>query len=156
MRSKGMGRKIIIPNEVVFESVKECISRGEVVTLMTKGQSMQPFIHGGRDSIELSAVTPPEIKVGDILLAKIMPSSQYVVHRAIRVDEECITLMGDGNIQGCEMCHPNHIIARVTAIIKPNKRVDPNSETERKLARMWRQLLPIRRYILAILRRTIF
>ncbi len=149
-----MPRKVVVENSLLLDGVATMVASGERVVLLTKGQSMMPFIVGGRDSVELSGIAG-KIQVGDILLAKIpTPTTRYVIHRAIKVDGDHITLMGDGNLVGTEECHTSEVAARITAIIKPHKTINPDSKKQKTYAKIWRVLQPIRRYLLAILRRT--
>ncbi len=145
-------RRKIIPNNILIEEVASIITSGEKVVLLTKGASMLPFIVGGRDSVELSPCRGGDITCGTILLAQISNPTRYVIHRVVKVEGEVITLMGDGNINFSEQCHIKHVIARVTAIIKPTRRVDPYTQGELRRARIWGHLLPIRRYLLFIYR----
>ncbi len=148
-----MHRKIVVPNIELLDDVAKIIASGEHVTLRTKGQSMLPFIVGGRDSVELAPIIE-EVREGDILLAKLSyPTPCYVIHRVIRVEEEGVTLMGDGNILGTEQCTKRDIVARVISIQKPKRNVDPNTKRQRVYASIWLILRPIRRYLLAIIRR---
>ncbi len=146
-----MQRKIVA-NEIIFEGIAEIISRGESAVIKTKGASMRPFITGERDSIELVAVEA-ELRVGDIVLARIGDPVRYVVHRVVELRGDEVVMMGDGNLLYTERCDKEAVIARVTAIIKPNRRVDPNSRFNRLKAYIWGVLLPFRRYLLAIARR---
>jgi hypothetical protein len=41
---------MIIPNNVLFDDVVSMLSKGHTVTLRAKGNSMFPFIIGGRDA----------------------------------------------------------------------------------------------------------
>ncbi len=149
-----MRRKVIVENNELLDGVTAMVASGEQVILLTKGQSMLPFIIGGRDSVELSRIDD-EICVGDILLAKITSPPRYVIHRVIKIEGEMVTLMGDGNLASREECHMSNVAARITAIIKPHKTINPNSKTLQRRAKIWRILQPIRRYILAILRRIV-
>ena len=144
--------KKVVANHIVFDSVVEAIARGEMVTIPTKGNSMLPFIVGERDSVTLEGVD--ELHVGDILLAR-LSDKRYVLHRAIEIADDCITLMGDGNIKGVERVKPCEIIAKAITIHYKGRQIDCNSTKQRKRAQLWRELLPIRRYILAIYARAI-
>ena len=61
-------------------------------------------------------------------------------------------LMGDGNIHVTECCQPTDIIGVVTEIIHKGRSVDCNSRCEQRKAKIWGKLLPIRRYLLYILK----
>ncbi len=145
----------MIPNNELLDDVSKIVASGETIVLLAKGYSMLPFIVGWRDSVELTRVDV-EICVGDIILAKLTtPSVCYVMHRVVGIEGEIVTLMGDGNLVGMEICRKCDIMARVTSIVKPNKSVDPNTRCQRLLARIWRYLLPVRRWLLIVLGRLV-
>ena len=57
--------------------------------------------------------------------------------------------MGDGVIGSRERVVWERIYAKVVSILRNGKReVDPESLRERRKARLWRKLLPVRRYLL--------
>ena len=47
---------MIIPNNILFDDVVSMLSKGHTVTLRAKGNSMFPFIVGGRDCVVLQKV----------------------------------------------------------------------------------------------------
>ncbi len=145
-----MSKRIVVNNNIIFDQVASLIAQGESVTILTKGNSMLPFIIGGHDSIVL--VPTVALSIGDIILAKV-DNERYVVHRIIEIDGEKITMMGDGNIKGREQIRRTDVVASVEAIIHNGKSVDCNNKKERRRAKIWRHLLFIRRYILAIYKR---
>ncbi len=62
-----MRRKVVVDNNTLLDDVAKIIaSTGQQVVLLTKGQSMLPFIVGNRDSVELSPITD-KIRRGAIL-----------------------------------------------------------------------------------------
>ena len=69
---------------------------------------------GVRESVILQK--PANLKVGDVVLAWVMPG-RYVVHRIIRIDGEHVTLMGDGNLAGTEHCTIAGIKAIATHVV---------------------------------------
>lgn len=143
--------KRILPNELLLGEVARLVSEGEKVTLMTKGVSMLPFIVGGKDSVILEK--PSELEVGMIALAEIH-KGVYVLHRIISIEGDKVTLMGDGNIRGCEFCRVDNIAAVASFILKKNgKSIDCSSRRHQRQARIWKRLLPVRRWILAVYRR---
>ncbi len=147
-----MARRIIA-NNILFAQAAEQVAAGRRVEVPTKGASMLPFIVGGKDSIVLSS--PADIVVGDIVLAHIN-DKHYVAHRIIAIEEGRITLMGDGNVAGVEHCTHQQVVAKVESIIHHGRRINPSSPRSRRLSRLWQRLLPLRRYILGIWRRTPF
>ena len=137
-------------NEIIEEAVR-LVREGVSVTLPVNGNSMLPFIIGGKESVILHG--PGLIDVGDVVLAWV-DGCRYVVHRIVRIDGERVTLMGDGNLVGTEHCLLNDIKARVTHVVSAdNKKRDLYSRWRVRAAKLWYWLRPIRRYLLAIYRR---
>ena len=137
---------LTIDNEILLGTVTEILSEGREVVLMTKGSSMLPFIRGERDSVVLKKFD--SASVGDVVLAH-LGCGHYVLHRVIAVDGERLTLMGDGNLFGTESCTQADVSGTAVEIIRPGgKRIEVTDKI------WWRKLLPVRRWILAIYRRT--
>ena len=142
--------KKIIPNELLLGEVSRLVADGETVTIMTKGSSMLPFIIGGRDSVVLER--PEELMPGMIVLA-FVDGCRYVLHRIISVEGDVVTLMGDGNIARVERCRIGDIKAVAVQILTPRKQIDCMSRSHLRLAAIWKSMLPVRRWILAVYRR---
>lgn len=137
-------------NEIIEEAIR-LVKEGVSVTLPVNGNSMLPFIIGGKESVILHA--PGLTAVGDVVLAWV-DGCRYVVHRIIRIDGDRVTLMGDGNLVGTEHCLFSDIKARVTHVVGSDERPRDLYTSWRKMAaREWWYLRPIRRYLLAIYRR---
>ena len=139
-----------VPNNEAIAAVKVLIDEGRNVVLPVKGNSMLPFIIGGKESVELTP--PPPAQVGDVVLAWV-DGCRYVVHRVISIGSDGqITLMGDGNIMGVEHCRQEDIVAKAINVVEANgkKRPLPNDSFGWKL---WNRLRPVRRWILAVFHR---
>ena len=141
----------ISDNEIIHNAIK-LVNEGMRVTFPVKGYSMLPFIIGGKESVDL--VKPQEPKVGDVVLAWV-EGCRYVVHRIIRVDGDRVTLMGDGNIAGVEHCLLGDVAAIAINVVTPKgKHHSLYAPWRVRASRLWWRLLPVRRWILAIYRRT--
>ena len=137
-------------NGVIEEAVR-LVQEGVTVTFPVTGQSMLPFIIGGKESVILHA--PGLTAVGDVVLAWV-DGNRYVVHRIINIDGDRVTLMGDGNVRGTEHCLLKDVKARVTHVVSAdNKKRDLYSRWRVRASKLWYWLRPIRRYLLAIYRR---
>lgn len=144
-------KTMTMPNDVLLPAVGEIVAEGGSVTLKTKGMSMLPFIWGDRDCVVL--VRPGSVKVGDIVLAKVH-NGHYVLHRVFSMSQDTLVLMGDGNLKGKERCRREDVLAVAVSIIKENgKEVDCTSSFHLFQARVWKFLMPVRRYLLAVYRR---
>lgn len=142
---------IISDNEIIKNAIA-LVNEGMRVTFPVKGYSMLPFIIGSRESVDL--VKPEQIQIGDVVLAWV-ENSRYVIHRIIRIDGEQVTLMGDGNVAGVEHCLLKDVAAKAINVVTPKGKHHPLYNPWRiKASRIWWRLLPVRRWILAIYRRT--
>jgi len=142
----------MMTDEVIIAEAIRLVDEGVSVTFPVKGNSMLPFIIGDKESVILQK--PGQPKVGDVVLAWVM-GDRHVVHRIIRIDGNHVTLMGDGNLSGTEHCPVSGIKAVVSHVVDAQGgRHDINNWWRRRAARLWWHLRPIRRYLLAIYRRT--
>ena len=136
--------KRIIPNDILLGEVTAVLNEGREAVITPTGNSMLPFIRGGKDCVTLRRMDG--VAVGDIVL--VHTGGRYILHRIIAVDGEALTLMGDGNIKGTEHCTTADVVGTVTEIIRPDgKRRTPGK------GRFWAAFRPVRRYILAVYRR---
>lgn len=144
-----------LANNIVIKDAIALVREGRHVVLPVKGFSMNPFIIGDRESVELVSPHQP-LKVGDVVLAWVN-GTHYVVHRIIGIDGDKVTLMGDGNIAGVEHCTTDEVAAVAEYVVAPSgKRRYLYTDGRMRFARLWGRLLPVRRWILAIYRRTLF
>ena len=144
--------KVLPNNELLLDLIK-LVNEGQRVILPVKGNSMLPFIIGGRESVEL--VKPKTVAVGDVVLAWIN-GCRFVVHRIIRIEGDQVQLMGDGNITAEEYCTISDVKARAEYVVTPKGRRRYLYTPQRlRFSRLWSKLLPVRRWILAVYRRTL-
>jgi len=135
---------VSLPNEVFLGEVAQLLSEGREVVMVPKGNSMRPFIRGEVDSVRLQR--HDALRVGDIVLAHF--GGRYVMHRIYDIEDGQITLMGDGNLQGVERGCESDVAGVVVEIITPTGKVKKPSR-----GRLWRWLLPVRKYLLKIYRK---
>lgn len=139
-----------LPNEILLEEVASILVEGRDVELLTKGCSMLPFIIGDRDSVILRKIQYDHLRPGDIVLARRCPGN-YVLHRIVALDEDKVTLRGDGNVYGTEIVTREDVLGRVIAVVSPSGRKRIPGK-----AQLWRHTCPfVRRCFLAIYRRTV-
>lgn len=121
------------------------------VTLRLHGISMRPFLEDNRDKALIKKATSPH--VGDPVLAEITPR-HYVLHRIIDIDNDNVTLRGDGNI-GTEHCHLNDVKGAVIGFYRKGKtELDRTDGWKWKIySSIWTRLFPLRRYLLAFYKR---
>lgn len=140
-------------DEIIIQEAIKLVRDGVSVTFPVKGRSMIPFIVGGKESVILQQ--PGHLEPGLVVLAEIAPG-HYVLHRIVAIDEDRgrITLMGDGNVRGTERCTPATVLAVATYVVDEKGRKRPLYSRSRKFkAKLWLMLLPLRRYLLAVMKR---
>lgn len=153
-----------MPNDILLGLARQMIREGgtdqyghpiahHTATILAKGYSMRPFLEHERDKVQLAFPTQP-LQVGDAVLAEISPG-RYVLHRIIQVQDQHLTLMGDGNLRGTETCRLSDVAGIVTHYIRPRRTIPASSPSLRRRIRLWRRLLPIRRYLLFIYKATL-
>ena len=139
-------------DEQIIQEAVRLVADGVSVTVPVKGRSMIPFIIGGRESVVLQK--PGNLQRGQVALAQV-GQDRYVVHRIIKAEPDRITLMGDGNIRGTESCLPSNVLAIATHVVdEKGQRRTLESKGQMFKARVWYAIRPLRRIILAVLRRT--
>ncbi len=136
-----------IPNKVLLGLARDMIREGHTATISVKGYSMRPFLEHQRDRVILAQ--PVNLKVGDAVLAEI-EKDHYVLHRIIDIQDESVTLMGDGNVYGTEQCRLSDVAGVVTHYLRPSRTLLATDPTLVRRIRLWRRLLPVRRYLLFI------
>ena len=140
-----------VTDDIIIEEAIRLVGEGVSVTLPVNGNSMLPFIVGGRESVILQK--PHDLRVGDVVLAWVK-GGYYVVHRVIVLAGDTVTLMGDGNLSIKEQCATSDVKALVTHVVDADgRRHTIDNLWRRCAARLWWHLRPIRRYLLAIYRR---
>ena len=140
--------------DILETAIPQLTNEGREVILPVDGRSMLPFIVGGRDSLVLIKKYD-RLNVGEIVLA-MTKEAGYVIHRIDSIsDDGEYSLLGDGNLERREHCGYEDIKAVAVAVVKPGgKRVPLQNNWHKFTAKTWRVLLPVRRYLLWIYRKT--
>ena len=142
-----------ITSDVVLQETIAMLREGRRVVLPVKGNSMHPFIIGGIESVELVKPQSP-LKVGDVVLAH-ANGTHYLIHRISDIDGNRLNLLGDGNLRE-EHCLMDDVVALAEFVVNRNgNRRYLYTKKRQRRARLWLKLLPIRRWLLAIYRRTL-
>lgn len=143
--------KMPISDHEIIHNAIQLVNEGMRVTFPVKGNSMLPFIIGGKESVDL--VKPDNLQVGDVVLAWV-DGCRYVVHRIIHIDGDRVMLQGDGNIVGTEACSIDEVAAKAMAVVSAKgTHHDLYSPWRLRAARLWFRLRPVRRWILAVYKR---
>lgn len=143
-------RKVVVGNEFLANAA-ESLRRGQRVRLLIDGQSMYPFIHGGRDYVEVEPCPP----TGD-LPAWCCPfylwEGRYMIHRYIGKDSEgrCC-MLGDGNLVRVETVEREEIIGLLRTIHRPDGSVQDCRDPQwLRRGMWWYRLRYMRRVLLPV------
>lgn len=141
-------------NNLIIDNIEQLVERGESFEMVVTGYSMLPLLGYGRDRIVLHRTTDTEDIMHRAAMFR-MADRRIIVHRVIRIEDDMVTLQGDGNIQQREQCRRSEIIGVVDSVIRQNgRRVSCTSRWWRIRERIWLgQPRIVRRYALALMRR---
>ena len=116
----------------IWPLAEAALLSGGCFRLWQRGQSMLPLLREGRDSVLLTA--PDDIRLYDILLVR-APNGRFLLHRAIALDSETVTLAGDA-LTEIEGPFPRALVlARVATVYRDEKVYDPRSRRAIRYAR---------------------
>ncbi len=141
-------KKRTFSNVLLLTHMKE----GEYMQTTITGNSMLPFIVGGRDVVTLVKATPQSLQKGRVVVARVNEQAHYL-HRIERVHGDKVTLRGDGNPYSRETCPRSSVLAEAVALQRKGKTYTPNSLAWKAAQRLWPSHGFLRRILLAIYRR---
>ena len=128
-----------ISNREIFSITRDTLLEGSTVRITVNGESMLPFFRSG-STITLRPVREEDIRKYNVVMAD--AGHAFVVHRIVAINDDCVTLLGDGNISGTERVTRDKIYGTVDC-----------SPLHLFFARIWLWMQPVRRFPLAIFRR---
>ena len=136
-----------LPKKAIIEEVEQIISTGKTVELKVEGNSMRPYLRGGKDVIVVSPFQAEDLKPGTIVLFRYR--NDYIFHRIIKIKNDVLIIQGDGTYKQYEEAQKSDVIGIVSRIIRPSgKQVSTNTYLSGFYWRCWRFLRPVRRYLL--------
>lgn len=126
--------------------IDERVSTGQAVSLTVAGDSMNPMLISGRDSVTLTAVK--KLKKGQVVFYK--SGDAYLLHRIIRIKGDAVSCMGDNGAVLEPPVTRGDVIAVVTEFIRNSKRYSVKNLKYRLYAFMWRKFIKKRPRMLKI------
>lgn len=141
-----------VPNEILLPEVARLIVEGRTVTIIVRGNSMNPFLVDRRDRITLGNFTPDDLQPGASILARDL-TGRIVFHRIIRRNGRTLTLQGDGNLTQTEETSIHRVMGLMTAAIRKGKEYPADGKVWKRYSYWWLKLTPARRWLLAVFRR---
>lgn len=138
----------------LVDRFEEAVDYGECFNIRVDGTSMLPLLGYGRDTIIIRRTRTDEPIEGRIAMYRLGPK-HYVTHRVVKVDNDIVTLLGDGRITRDEPVHRDMIVGVVEGVIrKSGRKLSCTSRIWRFREWLWlSQPMFIRRYAIAIIHR---
>jgi len=142
----------LVKSERIFPIIKEILDEDKSTRITVTGMSMYPFLRENIDSVELSKANLSNIRRGDIVMI-LRDSNVYVMHRVIKVEENCFYMVGDAqqDIEG--PLRYDQIFAKITSVWRKDKKIDVSNVWWNFFSNLWMILLPFRSNIITSYRR---
>lgn len=139
-----MNKSVQVQFSELLPVIQDAINSGNTFTFTAFGNSMHPFIRGGKDRVTLSA--PNSIpNLGDIVFYR-RSNGEFVLHRIVHIKNDNLTLCGDNQFILEENIKPTQILAQFSTRERNGKILRDQS----LIHQIWKQQLPIRRFFLHV------
>ena len=139
--------KSIAP-EILLEQYRQILAedpQARELPLLVTGNSMSPFLIGGRDTVFLSRLER-EPRKGDILLYRRTPGG-YVLHRVYRITGDNLTMLGDAQTLPEPGIRREQVIAVVTRVSRKGKELAPGSFWWVFFEKYWLRMVSLRHIV---------
>lgn len=146
-----MEKIICSPTEFVG-IIEETVNKGGSMPLVVTGNSMNPFLKDGKDTVWLEACTETSFKRGKILLFR-REDSKIVLHRVRNIKADGTLIMNGDAQYWCEDIKKEQALAIVTYIEKNGKKISCNSLKYKIRIEVWQILKPLRPFIFRVYRK---
>lgn len=141
-----------ISSKELFSAIDELLAEHKQAVFTVTGMSMWPFICHGRDQVIITGCNSKEIKKGDIVLFETILGN-YMLHRITNINEYWFETTGDGNCFSDGYFENSCIHGKVVKIIRKGKTIDCDSLFWQMIFQLWMLGFPIRKYLLAVLKK---
>lgn len=132
-----------------LSSIREILEKNGKYTGLTRGTSMRPIIHQGRDNI---IVVKPEgrLKKYDVPVYQ-SNTGKYIMHRIVEVHDDHYIIIGD-NLKAKEYVTDDMIVGKLVGYYRKGKTyIDcDNNKLYRLYAKIWVKLYPIRSFTMFV------
>lgn len=150
----NLAYKTFFSEQRVLNNIELLVDVGSDFEIRVTGYSMLPLLGHPGDRIIVRRTDGKEPIEGCIAMFR-TENGNIVVHRVISVDNEMVTLRGDGNLTQSEQARREDIIGVVKSVRRRSGEVvECTSRAWRRRERLWLSLpYALRRYSLALLHR---
>ena len=131
----------VLPAGLLGEQIASILADTGSFTLTVTGSSMVPTLRDQRSSVELTA-PQGSVKKGQILFFRRL-SGEFLLHRAIRVEKDAITVCGDAQ-SWTEQIRPCQIIGVVNRICRDGRWYACGTLADKAYCALWGLTRPFR------------
>ena len=132
-----------------MSTFEEMLADYGMIAYTTKGRSMEPLFHQGRDIVIIS---PPNGRLKPMDVALYRRGKAYVLHRVIEVTEDGYLIRGD-NTYALERVPEEAVIGVLTGFKRKGKDYSVEDAGYLRYVRFWCAVYPVRRVCAGALRR---
>ena len=147
--------KTVVVQNQFLEGVADLLEDGQTVRIRIGGSSMDPFIRGGVDEVELVPyVSGDELPLWTGVFFRW--KGKYMVHRYIGREGDFFCFMGDGNLIQVEKVEEKNVIGILQTIYHPDG-TEQDCRDSRWLRKgaLWYRFRRFRRFILHLYRKMV-
>lgn len=141
--------KQTVKNDTLAPLIQEKLALGSEVSFTVVGESMRPFFVDKATVVTLKRV--PAYKKGDICLA-MSPNQKLILHRIINITDTQVILRGDA-LKTKEVLSQEAILGKVIRYQTKQRVMETHRCAFRFQSLLWGLCYPVKRYLLAIIRR---
>lgn len=147
--------KTLVVQNQFLENVAALLKEGRTVRVRISGRSMDPFIRGGKDEVELVPYVPEcDLPLWTCVFFRWKES--YVVHRYIGREGDSFCFMGDGNLVQVEKVEENRLLGILQTIYHPDgTKQDCRDAKWLRKGSLWYRYRCFRRFLLPLYRKII-
>ena len=129
-------------------ALRELTDAGQEVSIVIAGNSMSPFMVHERDKVCFKKPDRP-LKKGDMVFYQ-RDNGQFIMHRILRVRDGCYDIVGDAQIDIEKDIRDDQIFAIVTKVCRKGKWIGPGDLWWNFFEKIWINLVPYRKKIMAV------
>ena len=120
-------RRRVMDAQILLEEYRNLLEDESITALplVISGNSMVPFLVGGRDTVYLSKLKG-DVKKGDVVLYR-RDSGAYILHRVYKVDKTGCTMVGDAHTQLETGIRKDQLIAVMTSALRKGRMEKPGT-----------------------------
>jgi len=123
--------------------LEKLLKEENIIRIKPQGYSMYPLFIPGRDEALIEAVTPSELRRGDVALYR-RDQGILVLHRICRIDASGFYMVGDNQYEIEGPLRKDQIRGKLIGFIRNGKEFSVRNPFYRLLSSLWLLLLPLR------------